>query len=381
MNNNNKKEIMNNLKKIGLTALAGSLVAVSAHAGEMSVSGSFNATYSTSSGNIGAVNANNIHGSDNGTGIGNDKDFTVSGSGELDNGWTFSGYTLLTDAIAVSSSSLSLTMGSLGTVSTGTQTGGNSTKYDGQTPTAYEEIDDGGASSLSSNYVGNWMDNNSVIYTSPSFELEGVTATVHVEYTPEATGSSPNDGGTVTSDNWGSGQSLGLTLSGHGATFGIYGAEREINGQAAGGAQNTFTGVWYANYSMGPVSVGYSSSYHDQGTQGAAATAVSAKLIGTATGIFETEQYSLAFNVNDNLSISYAKAEDTYDAQGGAITGATAVADVTMDMKSIQAAYSMGAMSIKAYRTETSNANYSTSAANGLGGDNTTTEIALGLAF
>ena len=35
---------MNNLKKLGLTALAGSLAAVSANAGEMSVSGSFNAT-------------------------------------------------------------------------------------------------------------------------------------------------------------------------------------------------------------------------------------------------------------------------------------------------------------------------------------------------
>ena len=38
---------MTNLKKVGLTALAGSLVAVSAHAGEMSVSGAANVTYKT----------------------------------------------------------------------------------------------------------------------------------------------------------------------------------------------------------------------------------------------------------------------------------------------------------------------------------------------
>ena len=56
---------MNNLKKIGLTALAGSLVAVSAQAGEMSVSGSFNATYSTQNGNTGAVSANQIQGAGN----------------------------------------------------------------------------------------------------------------------------------------------------------------------------------------------------------------------------------------------------------------------------------------------------------------------------
>ena len=35
---------MNNLKKLGLSALAGSLVAVSAQAGEISVSGSANVT-------------------------------------------------------------------------------------------------------------------------------------------------------------------------------------------------------------------------------------------------------------------------------------------------------------------------------------------------
>ena len=44
MNTNNKEYFMNKFKKIGLTALAGSLVAVSAHAGELSVSGGVNIT-------------------------------------------------------------------------------------------------------------------------------------------------------------------------------------------------------------------------------------------------------------------------------------------------------------------------------------------------
>ena len=42
---------MNNLKKLGLSALAGSLVAVSAQAGEIAVSGSANVTYKTGPGN------------------------------------------------------------------------------------------------------------------------------------------------------------------------------------------------------------------------------------------------------------------------------------------------------------------------------------------
>jgi hypothetical protein len=84
-------------------------------------------------------------------------------------------------------------------------------------------------------------------------------------------------------------------------------------------------------------------------------------------------------NVNDNLSLSYAEADDEYDAGAGWVTASTAgdsVADVTLTMKSIQAAYSMGSMSIKAYRTETTNAGYVTS-----GGSNTVNEIALGLSF
>jgi len=38
---------MTNLKKVGLTALAGSLVAVSAHAGELSVSGGAKFTFTS----------------------------------------------------------------------------------------------------------------------------------------------------------------------------------------------------------------------------------------------------------------------------------------------------------------------------------------------
>ena len=47
MNKNDKGVIMDNLKKVGLTALAGSLAAVSAHAAEMTVSGATVLTYTT----------------------------------------------------------------------------------------------------------------------------------------------------------------------------------------------------------------------------------------------------------------------------------------------------------------------------------------------
>ena len=98
---------MINLKKVGLTALAGSLAAVTAHAGEMSVTGSANVTYVT------GESANS------GQAIGTDKDVKFSGSGELDNGFTFSIFTNMTDAFAVSSSATVINMGSLGSIGVG----------------------------------------------------------------------------------------------------------------------------------------------------------------------------------------------------------------------------------------------------------------------
>jgi len=359
---------MNNLKKLGLTALAGSLAAVNANAGEMTVSGAFNATYVTHDGNTGTAST------DHGIGLGNDKDFGVSGSGELDNGWTFAGNTALKEASGfdISSSNLSLTMGSLGTISTGSGTGGSSTKYDEQTPKAYEEIDDFGGTTLSANLVGSWLDNNSLIYNSPSYDLMGMTASFDVEYSPEASGTSPNDGGSTVSTEFNSGQSLGVTVSGSGLTVGVYGAERDNDGGAAAD-KDAFEGVWYANYSMGPIAIGYSASYHDGGQDVTVEAVTATKAVNTAGGIFETEMYSIAFNVNDNLSVSYGKATDTYDAQDNA---STAIADVEMELKSIQASYTMGSMSINAQRTETDNVGYST-----VGGSLTKTEVALGLAF
>ena len=362
---------MNNLKKLGLTALAGSLAAVSANAGEMSVSGSFNATYVTIDGNTGTP------ASDHGIGLGNDKDVTFSGSGELDNGWTFSGYTLMKEGsnFTISSSALSMTMGSMGTVTTGSGYGGNSTKYDQQTPTAYEEFDDAASQTLSANIVGSTLDNNSITYTSPSFDLGGFSASLDIEYSPEATGTSPNDGGSQQAADTGNGRSLGVTIAGAGLKLGVYGSEVEYDGANAN-IGDTFEGVWYANYTMGPVSVGYSQSYLDRGLDTTAATAATTgKTVGTAGGLFETTQMSIAFKVNDDFSVSYGRADDTYDAQSNDKSG-TEIADVDVEHKHIAAAYSMGAMSIKAYRSEASNINYDSN-----GATRTKTEIALGLAF
>ena len=65
---------MNNLKKVGLTALAGSLVATSAYAGEVTVSGGASMAVKNNSGTDGGKSWT----------MGNQ--LTFSGGGELDNG-------------------------------------------------------------------------------------------------------------------------------------------------------------------------------------------------------------------------------------------------------------------------------------------------------
>ena len=366
---------MDKLKTIGLTALAGSLAAVNANAGEMTVSGAFAATYVTGEGDTGNI------ATDHGVGLGSDKDVTFSGSGELDNGFTFSGYTLMKEGsnFNISSSALSLTMGSMGTITTGQGFGGASTKYDEQTPTAWEEVDDQGAQSSSANIMGSFGDDSSLVYNSPSFELGDFSASFDVEYSPESGITSQADGGHANSTTWDGHQALGVTVKGLGLTVGVYGAERERTAVPNNTtATDQFDGVWYANYSFGPVSLGYSKSYVDAGVTAASdgGTTKAAKTVGTATGIFEAETYSVAFNVNDNLSLSYATTDDVYDAQSHTKATATEVNDVTTEFKSIQAAYSMGAMSLKFQRTETTTVGYDAN-----GGSRTDTELNLGLAF
>mgnify|MGYP002628570653 CR=1 FL=1 len=356
---------MTNIKKLGLSALAGSLVAVSAQAGEMAVTGSANVTYVT------GKNAAN------GKAIGTDKDVAFTGTGELDNGWTFTVSTLLTDAYDVSSSYTSLTMGSLGTVSFGTDTGGANYKYDEEVPQAYEQMSD--AQQTTANRVGTIHDSNMIVYNSPSFDLGGVTASFDLEYSPNANATGSNDGGSASLDNnFGSATGAGVTLSYDALKFGIYGAEIDRTTPGTNAQNDAFEGAWYVNYSFGPVSIGYTESYMDSGVDGTAESANDAKDAATgntrtANGFFEGEQMSIAFNVNENFSVSYTESEETYDAQDDA---ATAIADVTQKVEGIQAAYSMGAMSIKAYKIDVTNPAFDEDAA-----DKTATEIALGLAF
>ncbi len=362
---------MNNIKKIGLTALAGSLVTLgSAGAGEISVSGGINATL---------VFGEQKQGNTSGRSIGTDRDVTFSGSGELDNGTTFSVSTTTNDDLGLSASTTTITTPSMGSFTMGASTGSASYMYDEEVPVAYEQVSDQ-QTTTAANQLGNFMDNNAIMYTAPAMEFMGAGVQAHLGYALQADDSTVGDGAQPDySETYGKGYEAGVTITYDALKVGIYGAERENKTpNASTGQQITdeFNGVWYATYSFGPVSIGYSESYLDGGVTAALENPTASKAERTAGGIFTGEQMSIAFNVNDNLSLSYTSSDETYDSQDDAATAVTTDDDVTETIDAIQIAYSMGGMSIKAYNMEITNPDQDDDAP-----DQSITEIALGFAF
>ena len=366
---------MNNLKKLGATALASSLVAVSAQAGELAVTGHATATLKSTGGS--GMNSQTL---------GHNTAVNFAGSGELDNGYTWNTFVLMADALAtMSSSALTLTMGSLGTIGISRVGGFNiNGAYDETYPRAYEENSDAGGQSPS-NYVGSVADDNAIIYKSPVYDLGGVAINYGVEYALDADTATGKDGAVAAdTPHLDEAIGVGVTASVAGLTIGAYGSETTRNNPGKGAEANgeyrdSFTGSAFVNYSFGPVSVGYQEAYVDDGafngTAAADATTAS-KTVGTSTGIFEDESMSIAFNVNDNLSISYAETESRYSPSTYVANTTAKVADVTQTSDSLQIAYSMGAMSVKAYTTDIKNANYVSGAT-----ETSVNEIAIGLAF
>ena len=280
----------------------------------------------------------------------------------------------------LTSANIAISTPSFGSFLLGNNSGAAHYKYDEEVPQVYEQISDISAL-VSANKVGDFMDNNHITYTSPTFELGGASITLDVGYASDANDIETGDGGTPGENAaFGTGQEAGITIAYDALKVGVYGSEREATTKVAAGSdavRDEFNGVWYAKYSAGPVSIGYSESYFDNGVSasgGPIATGTAKTLRGsTMGGFFEGQQIGIAFNVNDNLSISYTESTETYDAQDNA---STAIADVDQEIDAIQIAYSMGGMSIKAYQMDVTNPAFDEDA-----DDSKVTEIALGLAF
>ena len=276
---------MNNFKKIGLSALAGSLVAFSAQAGELSVSGGASLTMSDSDTNGTAIRGNQFSMGDS---------ITFSGSGEMDNGMTISvSYELDGDGADTSNEfddhSMTLDTNGMGTITFAGHGGSSAmSALDDVTPDAYEESWDAVAGASTDTLVGGSSGNNMFTYTSPSFS----GATVTMAYLNA-------DDGTAHDESY--------------SDFAVAYSPEMVDGLTVGYGQGdveTTTGTvkedeaMYVKYVYGSVTVGY-----QENERSAAAT----------IDQLDFEAFGISYAVSDNLTIAYnqseSKAGDDADVQ------------------------------------------------------------------
>ena len=326
---------MNNFKKIGLSALAGSLaVATSAQAFDASVSVESQAVFSSAEQNVASQTPN-------GKGIGVDTDIAFSGSGELDMGWTVSVSHVLDTAEAVTNSStqMAVGMGSMGTFQFNQDGGASTNAIDDVLPKAYEETWDAiGSNTATANFhsFGSALNKGSVSYKTPSFDLPfGVSASATYDYDPNAGVEAATPGGVGADAASGEGFTVklahesGLTIGG--------GAESTGNTDAGKGAK---IATGYALYSNGGISVGYQEFYEN--------AAITEKGTTTRGADSEGEGYAIAYTAGD-FTFSYSKTNETTQS-----VGATAALEEE-EFSAVQAAYNLGGMTIAASMYEADN--------------------------
>ena len=315
---------MNKLTKIGLSALAGSLVAVSAHAGSMSVSGS--ASISIADGDVDNTQATTAEG--NLWTMGDSLTFT--GGGELDNGMTVSvSYELDDDegdanSNVLDSHSITLSSDAMGSITfAGHGGGGALDAVDDKTPNAYEESWDGVTNADEETLVGGTTSNNMFTYKSP--DISG--AVVTIGYVPggdaKTTTGSYSDFGVTVKPEAVEGLELGFAMGQSEETAGSTVDEQTM----------------YAKYSVGAFTVGYQMSEAD-------GPASSDDVEFTAMG--------LTYAITDDISIGYNQS-----------TSDLASASDDQEATGISASFTSGGITVGGMMNSVDNVSHSTKDAEG----------------
>jgi outer membrane protein OmpU len=261
---------MNNLKKVGLTALGTAMVATSANAAELSVSGGTSLFFG------GEDNSNG----GNGWSMTDQLDFNASG--EMDNGMSLSLY-LQIDNAGNTWDDRKLTIGTdgMGTVTfSGHGSSGPVGAWDDLTPSANEEswgTSIGGSVDGPTNAA---IGNNSFIYDYTVSDGIAIKAAYQPSKASSVMQSSTEIGIQYTGME-------GLTVS-------------AAVGENNAAADQIDLSVFNIKYAMGPITVGYQANESDRGT-----------------GVDEDfTAYGISYQVNDDVAISYgASSLDYGDAQ------------------------------------------------------------------
>ena len=318
---------MKNITKILFVAITSLSLMLSAKAGELTVNGTAKATYNASSGVQ----------KDNGIGITNELNFTASG--EMANGFTWA-YSMELDPTTTGDTgaspsntppggalnddtSIVVTMNDLGTAKICVSECGNSKEY-AFDQSAYTSMTDTGLSE-GIGYPISASSYASLQYHTPELPF-GTTGSY-------AYGQSKVDGRSGNAQAGSNGNNIsayslvtkpvdGLTVSGSYYQIEDYDDGTTVEQQLEEG------GAYAAKYSMGNITVGYGKSF-----KAPESTAITAG--GTTAEYYENTGMSVAYAVNDDLSISYTSETGEVNYQ----TSSTTNYDVEVD--SVQLAYSL----------------------------------------
>jgi outer membrane protein OmpU len=279
---------MTNLKKLGLTALAGSLVATTGYAGALDISGAAKVSY---------VSADTSESSGNPFSM--TRDIAFTGSGEMDNGMTIS-YDQLLSAGAFSSSGLALDMGDAGTLSfrNGGSGGHGIGAYEDKMPTAAENVWDdldGEANGVLTKNATNKI----------GYGTSFAGANVSVDYNKQQAG--------------GSERSIGIDMSPMDGAMIFIAQSDGYAGPNASLNQITFGGT----YTTGGITAGIQRTSIDNAT------------VNTDQ---DRTHIAASFAVNEDLSVSYGMS--TVEFENGTLTD--------QEDSGFSASYTMGSLSLTA---------------------------------
>ena len=326
-----------------MSALCGSLAVISAaNAGSLDVTGTAEATWTSKSNAV------------TGNPIGMNTGLTFKGSGELDGGQTFSVTMAQTDKMTYSSANITLNTNSLGTFVLSSAEGGQGIGgYDDNMPRAWEEVWDTGIAT-NANFQKGVGSSTNISWKSPVV----MGTSLQIAYAPDNDGAQNNNKGVsgAASDAFGEGLDIVLDFgAGNPVNFFIGGSRTDQtdymkSDQNLKNLRNKHEeAVVGLQLSLGPLQAGGQISAERLATESR-----------NATEYYGNSSWGVAFNVNDDLSVSYSEARHVQTkTKRAASNGGKGSDDLHLKSwmrgDSIQVAYTIGGVGLKYSQTEYDN--------------------------
>jgi hypothetical protein len=269
--------------------------------------------------------------------LGMDKELSVTGSTELDNGVTVSYKQSVTDSFGYNDSELKFgnVMGMADVALT--STGSPLSAIDDVTPTAFEEAN----ALLGSIDDVNGMDGTYGIRVTMA-DVMGSGFKIDAMYTPDVgSGDAQSDNSTSGELGGTSGDGQEITITGsvpmvEGLDVGVGYFTQDTESKIGTGNYGQDEGTAYVKYSTGPISVGIQRGVVS--VQGA-----------TSETTYDNEMIGISYKINDDLSVSYNELESRKSNRG---------TDVDQEFDSISLSYSVGGMTIGVADADVANSAY-----------------------